>query len=142
MTPPGEAELPTRTTPKDGTHEVCPTCHGDGHFIALDGNCPAKWAHRFLNKLSEDHWAKTVEEIARILGVPHSFSGEFAEGWNAADVIAALHRRMEVRGVRPEVRLQDTPKFKALSRLGEIDAMIRELRAELKGIHSEVLKHG
>ena len=41
---------------------------------------------------SEDHWAKTVEEIARALGVPESFSGEFESGWDAADVIAAAKR--------------------------------------------------
>jgi len=42
-------ELPTRHTPDKGTVQVCPTCQGDGTFVALDGNCPARWAHRYLN---------------------------------------------------------------------------------------------
>jgi hypothetical protein len=32
-------ELPTRSTAKDGTWEVCQTCHGDGNFVELDENC-------------------------------------------------------------------------------------------------------
>ena len=46
-------ELPTRHTPDKGTVQVCPTCQGDGTFVALDGNCPAKWAHRYLNAASQ-----------------------------------------------------------------------------------------
>ena len=41
------SELPTRTTP-DGTVTVCPTCKGDGRYVAFDTHCPAEWAHHFI----------------------------------------------------------------------------------------------
>lgn len=56
--------------------------------------------------------------------------------------VMLLEKRVAELEAQQPVELVDTPKFKALRRLREVEDALKDCRIELKGIHSEVLKHG
>jgi len=43
---------PPSAARSDGAATKCPTCGGDG--VKFDANCPAAWAHRFVNARATD----------------------------------------------------------------------------------------